>query len=117
MHTAPVAAKGAGRRAAGAGKQASDSSSSGARRQRLLLQVRLCRTTASRQCKSKKELRSCLACHEQGHLVATCPRVRRAAAARRVHRGQKTSKPGGGGGRSQEGRTPADTPTEGQQQQ
>ena len=40
-----------------------------------------------------------------------------AAAVRRVHRGRKTSEPGGGGARSQEGRTSAGTPTEGQQQQ
>ena len=76
LHTAPVAAKGTDRRAAGAGKQASDSSSSGDRRQRL------CHKCGSpghgvAQCKSKKELRSCHACNQQGHLVAACPRVRR----------------------------------------
>jgi len=76
VHTAPVAAKGAGRRAAGAGKQASDSSSGGGHRQRLCYK---CGSPGHgvAQCKSKKELRSCLACKEQGHLVATCPRVRR----------------------------------------
>jgi hypothetical protein len=76
VHTAPVAAKGAGRRAAGAGKQASDSSSSGSHRQRRCFK---CGSPdhGVRECTSKKELRSCLACHEQGHLVAACPQVRR----------------------------------------
>jgi len=76
VHTAPVAAKGAGRRAAGAGKQASDSSSSGSHRQRRCFK---CGSSdhGVRECTSKKELRSCLACHEQGHLVAACPQVRR----------------------------------------
>ena len=76
VHTAPVAAKGAGSRAAGAGKQASDSSSSGSHRQRRCFK---CGSSdhGVRECTSKKELRSCLACHEQGHLVAACPQVRR----------------------------------------
>ena len=76
LHTAPVAAKGAGRRVAGAGKQSSDSSSSDAPRQRLCYKCGSAGHGVA-QCKSKKELRSCLACKEQGHLVATCPRVRR----------------------------------------
>ena len=76
VHTAPVATKGAGRRGAGAGKQSSDSSSSGGHRQRLCYKCGSAGHGVA-QCKSKKELRSCLACKEQGHLVATCPRVRR----------------------------------------
>jgi len=74
VHTAPVAAKETGRRAAGAGKQASDSSSSGDRRPRLCHKCGAAGHGVA-QCKSKKELRSCHACHQQGHLVAVCPRV------------------------------------------
>ena len=31
------------------------------------------------ECVSSKELRSCLVCHQRGHLVAACPQVRRGA--------------------------------------
>jgi len=76
VHTAPVGAKGSGGRPAAAGRPASDSSSSGPRRQRRCFK---CGSPdhGVAECKSKKELRSCLACHEQGHLVAACPQVRR----------------------------------------
>jgi len=76
VHTAPVSAKRSAGRQAAASRPASDSSSSGSHRQRRCFK---CGSPdhGVRECTSKKELRSCLACHEQGHLVAACPQVRR----------------------------------------
>jgi hypothetical protein len=76
VHTAPVSAKRSAGRQAAASRPTSDSSSSGSHRQRRCFK---CDSPdhGVRECTSKKELRSCLACHEQGHLVAACPQVRR----------------------------------------
>ena len=76
VHTAPVSAKRSAGRQSAASRPASDSSSSGSHRQRRCFK---CDSPdhSVRECTSKKELRSCLACHERGHLVATCPRVQR----------------------------------------
>ena len=76
VHTAPVSAKRSAGRQAAASRPTSDSSSSGSHRQRRCFK---CDSPdhGVRECTSKKELRSCLACHERGHLVATCPRVQR----------------------------------------
>jgi hypothetical protein len=76
VHTAPVSAKRSAGRQAPASRPLSDSSSSASHRQRRCFK---CDSPdhGVRECTSKKELRSCLACHERGHLVATCPRVQR----------------------------------------
>jgi len=76
VHTAPVSAKRSAGRQSAASRPASDSSSSGSHRQRRCFK---CDSPdhGVRECTSKKELRSCLACHERGHLVAACPRVQR----------------------------------------
>jgi hypothetical protein len=76
VHTAPVSTKRSAGRQSAASRPASDSSSSGSHRQRRCFK---CDSSdhVVRECTSKKELRSCLACKERGHLVATCPRVQR----------------------------------------